>query len=485
MMLDLMIQNANIVRPYAEGTQRGNIGIREGKIAYVGTEMPEAKSYFDAAERLAFPGVIDAHTHIGIYQSFEKDAPTETASAVSGGVTCMLHYVRTGSLYLNQRGSWKSFFPALLQANEGHHYCDYGFHVSPIQGMQIPEMEWMVTDCGCPNFGEVFMFYGSHGLHGRTDKQHSWLMLDEDEQYDIGHFDLICREAASLQKKFPDLAELICVSWHCETPEILRLQEQMVRRNNQKQGLAAYSAARPPHSEAVAIQVVGALAHAAGLTQVNILHITSKEAMEAALAVRALYPEITFGLEVTAGHLLLDDHCPLGALAKVNPPLRSPEDKAYLWEKVLDGTLEWVMTDHANCPLDIKVNPENPTDVWQAKAGFGGTEFLLPGIFSEGLKRGLSLNKIAALTSGMPAKRFGLSGKGDIAVGKDADIALLDPNETWIIQAANSFSAQGYSPFEGLEITGKVKATFVRGQLQFHEGKITGNQSGLFVKRPG
>jgi allantoinase len=231
---------------------------------------------------------------------------------------------------------------------------------------------------------------------------------------------------------------------------------------------------------------VGQLAHSAGLKQVNILHITSRDAMEATLAMRQIYPDVQFGIETTAGHLLLDTQsCEMGAYAKVNPPIRPPEHREYLWEKVLDGTVEWVITDHANCPKNIKVDdPDAPDAVWTAKAGFGGTDYMLPGIFSEGTKRGLSPNRVAELLCWNPSRRFGLLNKGDIAIGYDADLALLDPDEMWTIRATDSLSAQGYTPFEGIDVKGRVKTTFVRGHRIFDNGQIVGEKIGQHQKRP-
>ncbi len=486
--LDLIIKNARVVRPNATDIRPMDIGIADGRIAALApTLAAEAAQTLDATGLLAFPGAIDAHTHIGIYVPPHEDALTESAAAVSGGVTTLITYARTGSLYLNRRGSWREFYPELLRQSEGRYYTDYGYHMSPIEGRQIAEMEYMLCEGGAPNFGEVFMFYGLHGLHGRSDAQAQWLMLGEGDHYDLAHFDFICREAARLQRAYPQWAPYIQVSFHCETPELLRAYEARIQRDadmRRRPPLQQYSAARPPHSEAVAIGIVGALAHAAGLGQVNILHITSRQAMEAALRVRDSYPEVTFGLEATAGHLLLDDCAPCGVWGKVNPPLRSREDVECLWAHVLNGAIEWLVTDHANCPRAMKVDPADPDDVWKAKAGFGGTEYLLPGIFSEGTKRGLSPNRVAALVSWNPSRRFGLSRKGDIAEGFDADIALLDPNEAWTIRAADSFSAQGYTPFEGIRVRGRVKHTFVRGQHVFSEGRIVGQPVGRYVRRP-
>lgn len=483
---DLIVRNVRVVRPNHSTIESADIGITDGRFRRIAPSLAGATAVdvIDGRGLLAFPGAIDAHTHIGIYQPPAVDAPTESAAAAYGGVTTLITYVRTGSLYLNMGGSLRDFFPELLRQSAGSYFTDYAFHVSPIQGLQIPEMAYLLTEAGAPNFGEVFMFYGLHGLHGRSDQQHNWLMLAEDDHYDLAHFDDICREAARLEQQYPDLAPYIGVSFHCETPEILRAYEPRVQAEGRLQGLEAYSAARPPHSEALAIAVTGAMAHAAGLRHINILHITSREAMDAALRVRDSYPDLDVGLEVTAGHLLLDFTNESGPLAKVNPPLRSPADRAYLWQRVLDGTLQWVVTDHANCPTHLKVDADDPENVWKAKAGFGGTEYLLPGLFSEGMRRGLSPNRVAELVAWNPSRRFGLLNKGDIAVGYDADLVLLDPDRRWTIRAADSFSTQGYTPFEGIDVRGQVQTTFLRGELVFERGQIVGTQRGQYLPRP-
>jgi allantoinase len=122
--------------------------------------------------------------------------------------------------------------------------------------------------------------------------------------------------------------------------------------------------------------------------------------------------------------------------------------------------------------------------VWLAKAGFGGTEYLLAGVFSEGRRRGLPLHCMAELLARNPARRFGLLDKGDIAVGYDADLALLDPDRRVVIRAAESPSAQGYTPFEGQELTGQVTATFLRGQLAWEDGAVVGPARGRYLHRP-
>jgi allantoinase len=197
-----------------------------------------------------------------------------------------------------------------------------------------------------------------------------------------------------------------------------------------------------------------------------------------------VFPHIDFRREVTIGHLMLDIDAPAGSYAKVNPPIRPREDVEFLWEKLLDGKLDWVCSDHACCKHELKVDTDNPTDIWLAKSGFGGTEYLLSALVSEGQKRGLSYNRMAELTSYNPARRFGLNCKGDIAQGLDADIALVDPDETWMVRSNESESQQGYTPFEGLELGARLKTTFLRGRRVYDNGKVIGEPTGRFLRRP-
>jgi allantoinase len=292
------------------------------------------------------------------------------------------------------------------------------------------------------------------------------------------------RSARRLMTEHPELAGYVSVSLHCELADILNAYTKLVEREGKLTGLKAYSAARPPHSEGLAIWIASYLANETDCLNINLLHLSSRKAIDAAWTMQQVFPHIAFRREVTVGHLLLDTDCECAVHAKVNPPIRPREDVEALWQAVLDRKVDWIVSDHACCSSEQKWSQDDPNDIWLAKAGFGGTEYLLSGVLSEGSKRGMSYNHMAELLSWNPAQRFGLLNKGDIAPGFDADIALVDPQQSFVVRATESESKQGYTPFEGQELTGRVKSTFLRGALVYHDGKVLGPARGQYLRRP-
>jgi len=482
---DLLIKNVRVVRPDAKTVEDADIGITGGKFCKVhpGLSPGEAKAVYDGKGRLAFPGAVDAHMHTGIYAPLAEDAPSESRAAAQGGVTTSLNYFRTGQYYLNRGGPYAACFPEVLELSEGRFHVDYGYHLAPMDRAQISEIGDLIEKHGVSSF-KIFMFYGSHGLHGRSDSQRDFLMIGDDERYDYAHFEFVMRGVQAARERFPRKAAQISLSLHCETAEIMRAYTTMVQREGRLHGLEAYSAARPPHSEGLAVSIASYLAHVTGLPKINLLHLSSAKAMEAATTMARAFPHVDFRREVTIGHLMLDTSAKAGVLAKVNPPIRPREDVEYLWQKLAEGAIDWVVSDHACCRHETKAAKNALGNIWLAKSGFGGTEYLLPALVSEASKRGLSYNRIAALASANPARRFGANAKGDIAEGFDADLALVDPRETWTVRAADSHSAQGYTPFEGLELSARVKATFLRGELVCENGKVLGPPRGRYLHRP-
>jgi allantoinase len=479
--LDLVLRNLRVVRPRATGVEKLDIGIAGGKFAELAASIDpaRAKRVVDGRGLLAFPGLVDAHTHVGIYHPLEQDAECESRAAAAGGVTTMVSYMRTGQYYLDRGGPYAEFLPEVLRRSEGHYDVDYAYHLAPITRRHIGEIELLRREYGVASF-KIFMFYGGHGLHGRSDSQREFLKLEEGDSYDIAHFEAIMRAIAKMGDRN------VTLSLHCEIADILNAYTAHVQKEGKLTGLAAYSAARPQHSEGLAIFIAGYLADETHCPRINLLHLTSKKAIEAALTMRRVFPHVDIGAEATIGHLLLDTECKAGVLAKVNPPIRPRDDVERLWEGVLAGDVDWVVSDHACCSREHKLprggNAES--DIFSVKAGFGGTEYLLTGLLSEGKKRGLSLNRVAELTSYRPAQRFALFQKGDIAVGYDADLALVDDSASFVVGPDTSPSGQGYSPFDGITMAASVTQTWLRGELVWDRGPVAGQRRGRYLARP-
>jgi len=483
---DLLVRNARVVRSQKTSLDLLDIGIKDGKFKTLSPRIAidKASRIVDARNQLAFPGVVDAHMHTGIYSPLSVDARSESRAAAMGGVTTSLSYMRTGQYYLNKGGPYRDFFPEVLNLSEGNFFVDYAYHLAPMNSEHVDEMDSLVNDFGVSSF-KIFMFYGGHGLHGKAGDQNKFLMIGPDEKYDYAHFEFVMRGLERVMKNNPDKRDHLSLSLHCETAEIMAAYSKIVENDPSLSGLRAYSASRPQHSEGLAICIASYLAHETNCANINLLHLSSRKAVESALTMQAAFPHINFKKEVSLGHLLLDVDCPNGAHAKVNPPIRPREDVEYLWGALLDRSLDWVVSDHACCSKEIKTNSQYPDDIFLAKSGFGGTEYLLPGLITEGTRRGMSYNHMAEVLCANPAERYGLLTKGDIAPGLDADLVLVDPNKSHVIDnVTDSASTQGYSPFDGMELSATVNTTFLRGKIIYNEGKLLGSPRGRYIQRP-
>ena len=482
---DRLIRNVRVARPNQSAVPVQDIAIANGRFAAIGPAIDPAlaREVVDAQGMLGFPGVVDAHMHTGIYSPLADDALTESRAAAQGGVTSSLNYFRSGQYYLNKGGPYAEFFPEVLDISAGRFYVDYAYHLAPMDSRQIGEIDMLIEKHGVTSF-KIFMFYGGYGLHGASQHQHDFLMIAPEEKYDIAHFEFVMRGIKRAAERFPDRRDFISLSLHCETAEIMAAYTKLVQADPTLSGLRAYSAARPPHSEGLAIAIAAYLAQEAECLNINLLHLSSRKAVEAALAMSRAFPQINFRREVTIAHLCIDYDVKTGVLAKVNPPIRSRDDVEFLWRTLLDGKIDWVCSDHACCRYELKVDGSRPQDVFLAKSGFGGSEYLLPALITEGRRRGLSYNRIAELTSWNPARRFGLLRKGDITPGFDADLVLVDPDHSSVVRAQESESAQGYTPFEGLELSATVVTTYLRGSPVYDRGRILGPPRGEYLHRP-
>ncbi len=479
MKYDLIIKNGTVVFPY-QGEVRCEIGIKEGKIASISDSIDSnlGEHVLDAKGKYVFPAAIDSHYHVGIYRPHSEDAESESRTALVGGVGTIISYFRTGHHYLNKTGPYKEIFPEVLELSKGHFYTDYCYHIAPMTTSQLDEVQWLVEEAGVTSF-KFYMFYKGLTLAADSTKGSEYTMA---ENYDLGHLYELMTRVAQMAEKYRGKTR-ISLSLHCENPELIRVFIERVKKQGLT-GLKAYSEARPPLTEKLSVHEAAILADATGCP-INLLHLSSREALQAGIDVRRAYPDHDIKLETTLHHLALDyeelERSGIGIRAKVNPPIRTRQHSEFLWEGIIKGHVDTVVSDHACCGEEHKKK-----DIWKSLPGFGGSSILYPIMLSEGThKRKIPLARIAELVSANPAKIFGLHPKkGCIAIGSDADFTVIDMNVEKPVRAEELLSAQDHTPFEGFIAKGWSTQTIVRGRIMFDNGKVSEEKCGEFIRRP-
>ena len=288
------------------------------------------------------------------------------------------------------------------------------------------------------------------------------------------------KETARLNEMMRDRGG-VRLSIHCENPEIITATMAESKANPTGNLMQDYSNGRPGWQEALAIKEVAYMAHQTGCP-VNLLHLSSIEAIEAGMEAMALYPEVEFLLEGTLHHLAMNNENDYGALGKVNPPVRDEDNVDFLWQAVLEGTIDTVVSDHACNPSELRQG-----ELWSIMPGFGGSSLMMPVMINEGYhRRGLGLSRIAELTSFNSAVFHNLyPRKGTLLPGADADVVVVDLEAGKTITPAALNSAQDYTPFDGMTLKGWPEHTIVRGNSVLENGQVVGKPGwGKYLHRP-
>ncbi len=479
-MSDLLVKGGKVVFP-SKKVIEVDIGIKDGRISDIGKNLSENdyEKTINADGKHIFPGLIDSHFHVGIYRPLPEDAKSESASAAAGGVTTILSYFRSGRNYLNASEPYATLFPKVLDYSKGNFHTDYGYNLAPVLKEHVDEIPQLVKKSGIATF-KFYMFYKGLNLKSEVSKgsvEKEYLLSEN--PYDLGHLYNIMKAIAAL--KGTDTPARLSI--HAEDSEIIRINLETTKANSDQSKdnvLELYSNARPSSSERLAIIEAVELAAQTGCP-INILHVSSEKAIKTVEELRLAYPDSDIMVEVTASHICITYENNIGVNGKVNPPIRSTRDKEALWEAIIKGQVNTVGSDHAAIEKSKKGE-----ELWSAENGYGATEAMLAALLTEGYhKRNIPLEKLAALVTLNPAKYHGLSGKkGDIAVGMDGDLTIVDLNEERKVDHSKMHSAQDFSPFDGLTLKGWPKTTILRGNVIYHDGKVLEEFRGEYIKRP-
>lgn len=449
---DVVLGGGDILLPGAFPLA-ADLAIRDGKFAAIlaPNSAANARERIDITGLTVFPGVVDVHLHLGHGKDIARprvpaDAAQETAAAAAGGITTFLPYLMATEPF-------ESIFEDVRAVTEAGARIDFGYHFIISTEAQLAGVPTYARDFGAPSF-KIFM--NNRGGEGKR------LGLPD---IDDGFLFRLCEAAAASGGIVCPHPENIEMSW------VLRDRLKAADPDG-KGGLCAWNASRPPFVEADAVQRAGLVAEAAGCG-LYIVHTTSAAAFAAALTARRRGCRIA--IETCPHYLTHDVTYAGGDTGKINPPLREGADREALWAGIASGEVDTVATDHVHRDLSGKAG-----GIWNASPGCPGLETLLPVLLSEGhFRRGIPFQRITDVLARNPAREMGLGHcKGSIAIGYDADVAVVDLKRRWTLDRGGVISSAGYSIYEGWEFQGQVVHTLVRGRSVLRDNAVVPDSAG-------
>lgn len=443
---DLLLTNAKI---YTSGTFiDGAVGVHQGRIVEI-TSQANPERYQEVRDlhgRYLLPGAIESHMHVR-----EPGRPdrgtfyTETQAAAAGGVTTILEHPIANPPQYNETILANRQADASTQC-----VVDYAFYGAA--GAEFPEEVANMGRTGIVAF-KTFLHQAPEG----RDSEFIGLTMANDGEMYLGF-----REVAKTGK-------LSAV--HAENNDIIQTLIDKFRAEG-KTSPIYHCKSRPNFAEYETISKLLLMARDTG-NKFIFCHVSTPESMQLLKEAKAS------GLEVyveTCPHYLyfteeaLVEH---GAYAKCNPPLRPQADVDKLWDYVVDGTVDFIGSDHATYTVAEKEKSQD--DIFVAPAGFIGVDMRVPLMMNAVNQGKLTLEKAIDLVAGNVAKAYGLYPiKGNISVGSNADLMVVDLDEKFTVDMNHSYSkAKAIGKiYHGLELQGRVKMTLVRGKIVMEDGKV-------------
>jgi allantoinase len=403
--------------------------LRAGKIEEILDYTPEGLDVLDCGELAISPGLVDCHVHINEPGRTEWEGfATATRAAAAGGVTSLVDMPLNSSPVTTTRAALE----LKLQACEGQRHVDVGFWggVIPSNAVHLRDL-WEGGVLGCKTFL----------VHSGIDE---FPHTTEDD----------------LRRSMPVLRDLgLPLLVHAE----LDLGANVAEPN--PRAYAGYLQSRPHEWEDAAIRMMIRLCRETKC-EVHIVHLSSAHALPALRDAKAEGLPIT--VETCPHYLCFDaEAIPDGAtFYKCAPPIREHDNREALWRGLLDGVIDFVITDHSPCTPQLKL-PEQG-DFHGAWGGIASLQLGLSAIWTEASRRGATLCHLARWMSQAPAVFAGLGGrKGRICVGAEADLVVWDPDAEFVPRLEQLFFRHRLSPYLGKTLRGKVRATLLSGVVVY------------------
>jgi len=447
-MLDRIVRGT-VVTPSGR-VEDGWVGVSGGKISAIGQgAAPEVAEVHDFGAAFIIPGVVDGQTHATSYGGLPGIEST-TRSAVAGGVTTLVDMPYDNPEPL----STVEKFDAKVAAVEQFSHADIALYGTITNGQGTDEARRLVEKGICAF--KISAFESNAIRFPRITTADTQALLELAAEVDLP------------------------VGLHNEDQEIVLATIARFRAEG-KTGPEWHAASRPEIAELASTAQFLELGAATG-AHVHLVHISTKRGYD---LVREYQNQgFRASAELCVHYLHFDaeeDIGRLGALMKVNPPIRYGAREA-LWQAYDEGKIAFVSSDHSSWPIDNKFTPT----IFEAGAGIPGLETLLPSFYTDLAARYEDpIELLVEDLSAAPARFFGLADKGEIVVGKDADLVVLDPTPK-PFSANENHDGLEWSPYDGETFGARVAATFLRGKLVWDGKSVLGQPGdGQFVPRSG
>ncbi|MBV8844000.1 MAG: allantoinase AllB [Bryobacterales bacterium] len=443
-MSDCVIRGGTLVLP--DVLRKLDIAIEDGNISAIGHELPSSAQEIDATGLHVFPAVIDIHLHFNEPGRTEwEGAATGSRALAAGGGTVFFDMPLNSTPCTTNAHEFDRKRAALEAAS----IADFGLWGGLVPG-NAGEMEEL-AERGVVGF-KAFMCDSGLAEFPRAD--------------DATLFDGL-KEAARLG---------LPVAVHAENHELTSALSKRAREQGRR-SVRDFLDSRPVITEVEAIQRAMLLAAEAG-AKLHIVHVSSGRGIAAAIEGQARGADVSIE---TCPHYLFfteEDVERLGAIAKCAPPLRDAAHREELWNRIMDGSVNAVASDHSPAPPEMKTG-----DFWNAWGGIQGVQSTLSVLLDRGFhRRKLPLERIASLLAGFPAHRFQIPNKGSLQIGNDADMVLVDLHGSYALRAGDLHQRHRLSPYIGEAFRGAVQQTIRRGEIIFKNGAITAMHRGKLVR---
>jgi allantoinase len=445
------IRSERVVLP--QGVRPATIVVHDGRIAAVeeyGERLAGARE-MDVGAQVVIPGLVDTHVHINDpgraeWEGFEH----ATRAAAAGGVTTLVDMpLNSVPSTTNVAGLEKK-----REAARGRCYVDVGFwggvvpgnalDLAPLAAAGVFGFKCFLTPSGVQEFGHV--------------------------------------SEADLREALPLVAALhLPLLAHAELPALL--EDPLAPSDGIARDPRRYSTwlnSRPDASECAAVEMLARLAAEFG-ARIHVVHLATASALPAIRSARAAGAALT--VETCPHYLTLaaEDIVDGATAFKCAPPIRSRDNRERLWTALTAGAIDLIATDHSPAPPALKHLDDG--DFVRAWGGIASLQLGLSIVWTGAAERGIPVERVAAWLAERPARLAGLATKGAIAVGRDADLVVWDPEKETIVDARSLQHRHPITPYDGRRLRGGVVTTILRGQTVFDRGEFVSSPIGVTLRR--